>query len=212
MTVSITSMIALSGGEEIRVCFETVSDGGKDCVRERFTISSKQYLEMGLSKGECSTDVYDLVAYASEVWSAVKRGMSILSCCACSEKALRMKLVSKGFSKESAAQAVGNLVASGALRAEDDAILTAQKMVDKLWGKKRIIAGLYEKGYSQKAIGAALAALEDNQVNYVENCRALIEKRYSELPKNASETQKMISSLGRYGYTLSEIKAAIELL
>ncbi len=212
MTVSITSMTAMSAGEEIRVAFETVSDGGAERSRESFIISSKQYLALGLSKGRCDTDTYDDVAHASEVWCAAKKGIVLLGYGACSEKALRIKLVSKGFDKKCAAEAVEELVAKGLLRAEDDAARVAQKMAEKLWGKKRIMSALYEKGYSSDAVAAAIEGLEDAEVDFVGNCRALIEKRYPRFPEDARERLKMLAALQRYGYSLLEIKAAIELL
>ena len=213
MRVSITSISATSGGEEIIVSFELAGDGAACREQRRFLISSKQYLVLGLSKGVCDTVTFDSVAHEAEVWSCVKKGMSLLGYGACSEKALMAKLVSKGFGRPTAEEAVEHIVARGLICAEEDATREAQRRVAKLWGRRRIIAALYEKGYSSEAVSAAMCSLEDEGVDFVQSCRRLIEKRYGGVPVDAAEIKKMTASLQRYGYSISEIKqAASELM
>ncbi|MBO7310588.1 MAG: regulatory protein RecX [Clostridia bacterium] len=206
MRISICSLYTMSAGEETGVTFECVSDDGFHSSKSTFVISSKQYLTLGLSRGDCSAELYDTVAYSAEIWSAVRRGVSILGYGACSEKALRSKLVMKGFSKEVASDAVEYLVGMGLVRPIEDALCEARKLASRLWGKRRIVSGLYEKGYSAEAVGFALASLEDEGVDYIGNCCELIRKRYSASIEDASERRKAFSALARYGYSLSEIK------
>lgn len=209
MTVRITSLCAINSGEEIKVTFETVGDGTEQICRESFIISSRQYLVLGLSKGECTTEVYDTVAHLSEVWGAVRRGTALLAYGACSEKALRVKLVSKGFDREVAAEAVEELTSLGLMCPLDDALREAQRQCAKLWGKKRIAAELYAKGYSSDTVAYALDALEKSGIDYAENCRALIKKRYGKPPEDISDKKKMYDALVRYGYTSSQIREAL---
>ena len=212
MTVSIISITAMNAGEDVRVSFETVNDSSTERVLDSFIISSKQYFKLGLEKGQCELETYDEVAYGAEVWRAVKRGTLLLGYGAYSEKALLVKLVSKGFDKKCAADAVEELVSRGLLCAADDATREAQRMADKFWGKKRITSALYDKGYSSDAVVSAIERLVESEVDFVDNCRALIEKRYAAIPDDPRERQKVFASLQRYGYSLSEIKAAIDTL
>ncbi|MBE6707110.1 MAG: regulatory protein RecX [Ruminococcaceae bacterium] len=208
MTVFITSIGAINAGEEMRITFELRSDGGENVQRESFIISSRKYLVMGIEKGECSADFYETVSREAEVWSAVKRGVALLSYGACSEKALRMKLSTKGFDKEIAAEAVLEISSMGVMDAERDALVEAQKCVAKLWGKRRITAELFSKGYSSEAVGFAMRALEESGVDYAENCRKLMLKRRVRITDDLREKQKIFAAVSRYGYSASEIKEA----
>ena len=212
MILKISSVSALNSGEEIRITFECISDDGSKSSCESFVIPSGKYLTMGLAKGECTTELYDDVACLSEVWQATKCGMRILANGACSQKALRIKLISKGFDKSVATEAVLQLEAMGLIREKENAVCVAQGFAMKLWGKRRIASGLYEKGYSSTAIEYALNTLEDNGTDYTESCKRLVEKSYSHIPKEQRERGKLIASLQRYGYSMSEIKQAFTLV
>ena len=148
MRITVSCISARSGGEEMEISFRLLDDTGERECKESFIISAEQYLTIGVSKGDADEDTYDEIGHAATVWNAVKRGMSVLSYGACSQKALRVKLCAKGIDKEIAAEAAERLVAMGLIRENEDAARAAEKMAARLWGKRRISAGLYEKGYS----------------------------------------------------------------
>ena len=209
ISVSVTSVSARSAGEEIDITFFV--DGGEgNNERATFTVSSRQYLTLGVSKGESDTDTFDAVSYAAKVWSATKRGMMLLGYGASSQKAMKIKLVSKGFEQSVAEEAVDELVAMGLIDSVSDATAQARRSAAKLWGKKRIVAGLYEKGYSADEVAAAMNALEDMDVDFVANCRTLIERRYGGVPSDTAEKRKLFAALSRYGYSSAEIRSAFE--
>ena len=208
MTVFVTSIAAVNAGEEIRIAFELRSDGGEHVQRESFVISSRKYLVMGIEKGENTVDVYEAVAREAEVWSAVKRGVALLNYGACSEKALRMKLVAKGFDKDIAAEAVAEISSTGVMNEDGDALREAQKCFDKLWGRRRITSELFSKGYSAEAVAFAVSALEEAGVDYAENCRRLMLKRRARATDDLRERQKIFAAMSRYGYSAGEIKEA----
>ncbi len=210
MTVRISSLCAQSSGEEICVGFELESDGGEHTERVKKVISSKQYLVLGLCKGECTTEVFDAVSEAAEDLKAQKRGISLLGYGACSKQALVTKLRSKGFERERARRAAEEICARGLLDGRRDAMREAQRCADKLWGERRICAALCQKGYAREDIEAALLSLEDGGIDYVENCRRLIAKRFGKLPEDKTERQRAIAAIARYGYSLTEIRAATQ--
>lgn len=207
MEIRITAVSARSGGEEFEVCFEL--SNGEHAEKRSLMISSSQYLVLCPQQGVCDEQTFDEIKYASDVWCATKRGIFILGYGACSEKALAAKLVSKGFGRDIAAEAVRAIVAKGLLRPADDAARAAEKMAKKLWGKRRIISALYEKGYSAEAVSKAIFALEDGGVDFEENCKRLAREKYSATELDVGEQTKVYSALSRYGYSSSEIKSAI---
>ena len=207
MDIHITAISGRSGGEEVEISFEI--SNGTHVEKRSFLMSTAQYLVICPERGAADEQIFDTVKYASDVWSATKRGIFILGYGACSEKALIAKLVSKGFDREIAADAVEAIVAKGLLRPADDASREAEKMVRKLWGKRRIISALYEKGYSADSVRAALYSLEESGVDYEKNCKRLVREKYSDTELDVSAQAKLYAALSRYGYSSSEIKSAI---
>ena len=209
MRINLTSISARGGGEELDVTF-IIDNAGYDREKVVYTISSRQYLSLSLMRGETDTDTVDAVEHAANVWAATKKGILLLGYGAVSPRAMRAKLVSKGFDKAVAEEASAELVAMGVIAPKSDASALARRCVLKLWGRKRIAAELYEKGYSSDAVDAAMAFLDDSQIDFVENCCDLIKKRYDSLPDDPTERKKLYAALCRYGYSSSEIKQAME--
>ncbi len=209
MRIFIVGISARSAGEEIEISFRVSDDTGERESRESFVISSEQYLTFSPQKGEANEGVYDEISRAALVWAAVKKGTYLLSYGACSQKAMRAKLYSKGIDKEIAAEAVERLASMGLIREFEDALREAEKMAARLWGRRRIGAALYEKGYTSEAVTHALYALEDIEIDFTENCRALIESKYSSALGDKDRERKMVAALMRYGYSMSEIKDAM---
>ena len=208
--ISITSISSRGTGEETDVTF-LIENGEGKAQRATFTLSSRQYLALGVSRGESDVHAFEDVAHASYVWTATKKGIVILGYGAVSPRGMKTKLISKGFDKTLAEDATRELIAMGLIKPFDDASEIARRCASKLWGKKRIISELYAKGFSSEAVTAALNSLEDEEVDFVQNCFRLIEKRYGEIPADPSGRKKMFAALCRYGYSSGEIKQAIDL-
>lgn len=210
MKLSIISVRAKNAGEELDLVVETVSDDLTHTARDTFTLSSKQYVMLGACKGDITEALYDELAHAADVWGAVKKGVALLSYGACSEKALKMKLIRKGFDRELAVEATEQIAAMGLLNAYDDAMREAERQAARLRGKRRIAAELYRKGYETEAVNTALGALEDAGTDYVENCVRLIKKSYSAVA--AEDVKRLYAALMRCGYSSEEIGAALKSL
>lgn len=206
MNISIASICAASG-DDIAICV-LVSNTDKS-QREKFVISADAYTRMGLSKGEIDTDTYEALEREAGVNAAFKRAVAILGYGGCSKRALVSKLLQKGFGREYALEAAERASALGFIDDTQNACREAERCVAKLWGEARIRACLIQKGYSSSAVEQALCALEDDGVDFEENCRQLIDKKYPVIPKERAEKQKLVAALVRYGYTLSQIKSAL---
>lgn len=206
MEAFITSVCA-GGIGEIIVCFE-LRDGEKRSS-SRFLISDGAYIELSLSVGISSAFVYDAVEKEANVYAAYKRALYILGYGSSSRKALHRKLVTKGFEPEFADLALERLEANGLLCESEFAIREGERCLSKLWGTERIRSHLKEKGFSDDAVNSVFFAFEDMDVDFDKNCALLIEKKYSRIPTDKKELQKLIASVMRYGYSLSQIKRAL---
>lgn len=203
MTVRILSL-ADRGGEEISVFFELQS--GEYTEKKKFLLSTTQVADLGLRVGECERACYDAVEYAAKLHIAIKRALMTLGYGSCSEKMLCRKLVMKGVERGIAEDAVAELCERGLLNSSASALREVERCVAKLWGRRRIMASLYEKGYSDRTVKEAISSL--SKVDEVELCIRRIEKQAGEIPTDPTERKKLIASLERYGFLPSQIKEA----
>ena len=207
MTVTILSL-AVRGEDEIAVTFALRE--GEHSDTETFTVSAADVADLRLRRGEIDRETFDAVSHRAEIRRARKQGLYLLGYGACSRRTLCEKLTRKGFSKEIAAEAVAALCRDGYLNPTADALREAQRGVAKLWGKRRIAAALFEKGYDNAEIQAALFSLEDEGVDYTEVCAERIRRTMPDLPADPAARRKRIVSLERYGFSHSEIREAFE--
>ena len=208
MQIFITS-VAASGNDDIAVSAEIRE--GEQIQREKFVISADVYATLGISKGECDRELYDLLKGEARICAAYKRALYILGYGSCSMRAMVSKLVAKGFDKSDASVAVERLEARGLLVEENNARREAERCAAKLWGEIRIVSHLRSKGYSDEVVNDALFALEDSGVDFEASCVKLVESKChgKSLPSERSEMQKLIASVMRYGYSSGEVKHAI---
>lgn len=206
MEIYITSVSAGATGE-IFVTFEMRDGDMRDT--SKFLISDAAYIELSLSKGQSSSSVYDAVEREAQIYAAYKKALYMLGFSSSSRSALRKKLIAKGYESEFLDIALDRLEANGLLCEADSALREGEKCLSKLWGAERIRAHLKEKGYSEESVNSVFFAFEDMEVDFDENCAALLEKKYSRIPTDKKEMQKLIASLMRYGYTFSQIKCAL---
>ncbi len=209
MTVSIVSLTA-HGTDDVCVSFSITN--GTDTQTERLVISAATVADLRLCVGDCNETCFDAVLAASQKHEATRRALSLLSFGRHSPKALVRKLGQKGIDREIATEAVKDLIHRGYLNPRADAYAEANVGVAKGWGRTRITSSLYEKGYAAAIVHEALDRLDEDGVDYAENCAALIRRRFPDRPTDPRERAKMYASLARYGYTSSDIREALRLL
>lgn len=204
MRIEILSISASNGGADI-VLAVRLSDG-ENSEKRSLVLLARQFAELRPEKGEISEERFDELSEAAEICAAVKRGMNILGYGACSKKNMRLKLCSKGFAAGVAESAAEYLEELGYINEKKDASREAERCIVKYWGRRRIAAALYEKGYSESAVRGAIESLVG--VDFEERCVTLIKKKFRYLPKETNERKKLFAALLRYGYSSSEIKNA----
>ena len=203
MTVTLKSLSARGEGR-VAVLFEIQNE--ENIQRETFLVSAAAVADLSLRVGECTSDCFEKVEQRARLEVAEKRALQILSYGSCSEKMLCRKLVMKGISREIAEEAVVELCAKGFLDSSASAVREVEKGIAKLWGRKRIAAALFEKGYADRTVREALSVL--SEVDEVELCARRIEKQVGEIPADINERRKLIASLERHGFSSSQIREA----
>lgn len=206
MQIEICSLSA-AGEDEIAVSIEMRAADRSE--KRRLVIPSEIYIELGLAKGECSRELYDTLEREAEIYTAYRRGLAILGYGACSRRMLTSKLISKGIDRSIAGIAVEKIESRGYIAEDASARREAERCAAKLWGESRIRAHLNSKGYGKDAVDDAMFSLEDAGVDFEENCVRLVESKCKCIPIDKLAMQKLIASISRYGYSLSEVKNAI---
>ena len=208
LTITVRALRAQHEGAEMLV--QLLLENGEHQEQKSLVITTEQYCEFNLTRGPISEELYEQIEEAAELCRALRSGESLLSYGANSVQALTRKLVGKGYNREVAAQAAERLAGYGLIDEERDMQREVEKCLRKLWGGKRISAHLWSKGYAAETMQGLPTLLED--VDFSQNCAALIKKHYGEVPTDADENRRMIASLSRYGYSIGEIRDAIRLL
>lgn len=206
MKIEIISFSA-QGKDDVALSIELRD--GENCERRRLVLPSFLCADMQLCRGECTPELFDRLLHEEQVYSAYKRGVYIVGFGISSQRMLASKLISKGFERAIAEEAVARIAAKGFLCEGDNAMHEAQRCAAKLWGQARIRAHLGSRGYSSDAIDAAMFSLEDSGVDFDVNCRRLIESKCKNLPSDRIERQKLVASVARYGYSIGQIKTAM---
>ena len=206
MQIEICSLSA-AGEDEIAVSIEMRAADRRE--KRRLVIPSEIYIELGLAKGECSRELYDTLEREAEIYTAYRRGLAILGYGACSKRMLTSKLISKGIDRSIAGIAVEKIESRGYIAEDASARREAERCAAKLWGESRIRAHLNSKGYGKDAVDDAMFSLEDAGVDFEENCVKLVESKCKCIPTDKLAMQKLIASISRYGYSLGEVKSAI---
>lgn len=210
MKIELTSGAISEGGKEVYLTVE-MSEGER-FEKRSFTLPRAIFEGLGLPTPPAEItreNVYELLE-ADEQYRAIKKAFDILAYGRNSVKTLTEKLRHRGFSDEVAAFAAEYMQKNGYLKENGDAEREAECCVEKLWGKKRIMMHLHQKGYDGEAFAAAMTYL--GTVDFVEQCVKLIRQKYRTLPKDEHERQKVIAGLVRQGYTFSEIKEAAKIV
>jgi regulatory protein len=210
MIIELTSGAIINEGREVFLHVE-IREGDK-CERKEFTLPRGIFdaLELPTPPAEIDREKVFEIMSADEQYRAIKKAFDILAFGRNSVKTLTDKLRHRGFSDEIAAETAAYMERNGYIKENGDAEREAECCVNKLWGKKRIMMHLHQKGYDGEAFAAAMAYLET--VDFVELCVKLIRQKYRTLPKDEKERQKVIAGLVRHGYTFSEIKDAAKIV
>ena len=206
MTVCIKSFAACSNGNVVEVAVEIAQ--GEHSEKRFFRILASDFTAMRLVKGEISPELCDTLERAEKRCEAYLRALNIVSFGSNTARGLVIKLRRRGIDEETALEAVGMLREKGYLNEEEELFREVERCIRKKWGRNRIMAHLHSKGYEDEVISEADNAF--SEVDFGELCLEILHDKCDEIPKDPGEKQKIIASLARYGYSMSEIKYAFD--
>ncbi len=136
---------------------------------------------------------------------AARSALNILDYADHTEKKLREKLARKGYDEDETDFAVEYAKRAGYLnerRALDNAVYGIAN--SKLYGRRRIVAELYTKGFKKELIAEA----DFEEIDFVENCA----KRIRKTKNRYSDERKFFAALIRYGFLPEEIRQAFAMI
>ena len=205
--LEIVSLWRMSDGRvSVKVIAE--NNSGKETVE--FILLERLYADLALEKGEIDYDILENIEHFAEVSEAYRSACASFAYVPSSVRGLKRKLFAKGFSKIACDEALNIMVGEGFINEDEIAIRKAQISAGKLWGRTKIFAKLREEGFSDIAIEEADAALDE--VDFDDNCRRVIRKKYGSVPDDRREMEKMYAFLSRQGYSSAEIHKAVRMV
>ncbi len=194
---------AADGGARLALVVESESAGEK--TRETLTVLTARMARVP-QRGEIDTDTLLLLRREHALCAALQMGLRSLSAGGGSRLQLRQKLCGKGVTRDVAEEAVSALCEKGYLDERESALAAAESDLRKLWGDRRILADLRAKGYGEEALLAVHARLREQ--DGAARCARLLQKRRFDM----ENPEKLIAALMRYGYTRTEIRAALRMV
>ena len=182
-----------------------------DGEKRIYTVSENCYKDWKKAEGNTvSGEELTSLESLAENRSALVKALQLLEYGELTEKGLALKLRTRGFSAESAENAVAQIKAKGLIREEDFADRAVRYYVEKKnYGRSKIMAEMFKKGFSKDNVDSALGKLTDDEI--VDACRRHICRNRSltvKLNGDAENRKKAYAALIGQGFTVSEIKEA----
>jgi len=208
LRITVRALRAQNEGSEVAV--RVLLEDGEHQEERRLVLAVEQYCSLKLKCGVIDEETFDRIEACATLCRAIRCGEGLLSYGSNSEQMLVQKLMRKGFGREVAREAAAHLRRIGLINEEKDMRRETEKCLKKLWGAKRIREHIWSRGFGKDAMVELNELLQT--VDFSENCATLIRKHYGQLPADSEEKRRMLAFLGRYGYTISEIREAMRLL
>ena len=144
-----------------------------------------------------------------EIRRAREKALILLSYSDYTEKRIREKLKASGFSDEVTEQVIFYLNERGYIDEAKFLKSFCYYCVEKkLYGKRKLLAAINEKGFDRECVEEELENILSD-FDFVEICKKQIEKAKRTDISDRASREKLIASLSRKGFSLSEIKEAI---
>lgn len=170
-----------------------------DEKKQKYIITEGTYREIGcpLSGEEIDGDSLYTLKAEDEKKRALQKALNTLSYADNNKKALYVKLLRAGFSKDAAEYAITDCVMRGYIDEQRQVERLVMKLYSELAGPHKIRAKLIAKQYSISLINKTIYSLEEKgEIDFKENKNTLLQTKLS---NDASYDEKM-KLLYKYGY------------
>ncbi len=155
---------------------------------------------------EVDEDFLEDIMMQAERRKARERAYYLLGYRDHSKKELYDKLL-KSARPEIAMDIINMVEEQGLLNDEDYAgKLARYYMLSKKWGAKKAYYEMLKRGIDKELI---LSAIDECDVDFTEQIKAIIDKKYYDCLEDYKGKQKLIAALMRLGYSYDDIKTAI---
>ena len=183
MTIELVSVFVLNEGREVQL--EVELRQGENSDRRSFKMPRSIFESLGISEGEITREDMTEIMDADERYKALKRAFDIIAYGRNSRKVLEDKLRHRGFSPQIARDIAEYMKNHGYIDEDEDATREVDVCVRKLWGSRRILMHLHQKGYDSETINAAKKYMDT--IDFVDVCVKLVREKYKTLPKDDAE-------------------------
>jgi len=218
MQIRLVSIQARRGGEEILLgieLWEDVFDAGAlatgrrspGCETRELVLLIDRYSALRPKRGILDEETFSALEEASRFSEAVRVGMRMLSYAPNTKAMLEKKLIKRGYSRQTAQDAVTYIDSKGYMHETEEARREVDRRLARMDGRNQIRMKLYAKGFDNEAIAAAEAYMDE--IDFVERCANMIRTRYGALLADPAMHKRMAGALMRNGYTMGEIRAAM---
>lgn len=214
MDVKITEITPSPSGEEVFVKMRV--SNGFSAGYAKGEIAADFFFSLGLPTEIkepiiIDEEFYGRIEYAMRKTDAVKMGINLLSFSQNTARSLSQKLTQRGVKKEIADDAVEYLKDCGYINEYEMALALIEDMAKRRYfGKMRIKADLFAKGFSGETLSRAI---EDADVDFTQACVLRIKQMGGlNIFATKSDRLKAIPALRRYGFTVDEVRAAINII
>jgi len=214
MKIFIYRILAVENGEDAEISMELTNGKEIQQIKGRVSASMFSDLRLPLTLKEplfIEKDRCEEILRCMKLYSAIKKGISLLGYASNTVKALTHKLKTKGYPDDIAEEAAAYLQEKGFIREADEARLFAENLATrKYYGKNRIKKEMFAKGFPE---GVIRETLELTEVDFAEICAHRIRTMGGlGIFRNIEQKNKAVSALMRYGFSYHDIREATELL
>lgn len=202
---AIVKGISRRADSTVLISVEVSNESGRELVE--FILIDALFEELMIERGDEIGEILPSLDHYSSVTAAYSSALSSFAYVQSSLKALYRKLIMKGFSKDVSREAIDIIRERGFVDEEAIALRRAELMIEKLWGRSRILKKLFEEGFPSEVIESVSDFLDG--VDFADKCRSVILKKYTCIPEERKEREKMYAALLRLGYSSADIRGAI---
>ena len=144
------------------------------------------------------------------VEAAQKAAYNILNFSDNTVNQLREKLLAKGYSESSCEGAIKHCVEHGHIKEADHLARFIEICAGKFYGRRRIYMEAKARGFDSDLIKERFDKCIEN-IDFDMNCAKLISRLIAATPSLATDMNKLIATVMRYGYSIEEIRAGYKL-
>lgn len=193
-------------------CIYAIVKGERDgeSFKEEYPLLCSFVSQLQLSRGFIDSQMLERICECSAITRAYLKACSLLSYGECSVEGLCRKLCERGYSSEIARRACALAVEKGLINERDAAVRMAESCLSKLWGERRIISKLREKGFRSDALEGVKELFEEQ--DFHQRCVVAAQKKLGKGVLSGKEYSKAYGMLARLGYTPSQINYALKTL